>query len=147
MNIKPIYFLIFFTIFSSCKKEGVTTPAVKTTSVQVDKNNNIATANGEVTSEGASAVSKRGFVWSTVANPTVSDALSSNQFGPGVFTQQISGLNLGATYYLRAYATNANGTTYGNQIEFKSLSAGKFSSISFDSLSFKSVKILKAWVI
>ena len=141
MNIKPIYFLILFIIFSSCKKEGVTTPAVKTISVQVDKNNNIASANGEVTSEGASAVSKRGFVWSTVANPTVSDALSSNQFGPGVFTQQISGLNLGTTYYLRAYATNANGTTYGNQIEFKSLSAGKFSSISFDSLSFKSVKI------
>ena len=141
MNIKPIYFLIFFTIFSSCKKEGVTTPAVKTTSVQVDKNNNIATANGEVTSEGASAVSKRGFVWSTVANPTVSDALSSNQFGPGVFTQQISGLNLGATYYVRAYATNANGTTYGNQIDFKTLTAGKFASISFDSLSFKSVKV------
>ena len=141
MNLKPFYFLVFFTILFSCKKEGVTTPAVKTTSIQVDKNNNTATANGEVTAEGASAVSKRGFVWSTVANPTVSDALSSNQFGPGVFTQQITGLNLGTTYYLRAYATNANGTTYGNQLDFKTLVAGKFTSISFDSLSFKSVKI------
>ena len=141
MNLKPFYFLVFFTIVFSCKKEGVTTPAVKTTSIQVDKNNNTATANGEVTAEGASAVSKRGFVWSTVANPTVSDALSSNQFGPGVFTQQISGLNLGTTYYLRAYATNANGTTYGNQLDFKTLVAGKFTSINFDSLSFKSVKI------
>jgi hypothetical protein len=80
MRQKLIYFIIFVTIFASCKKEGVTTPAVKTTSIQVDKNNNIATANGEVTSEGASAVTKRGFVWSTVANPTVSDSLSSNQF-------------------------------------------------------------------
>ena len=141
MKTKFIFSIIFVAIFVSCKKDGVTTPAVKTTSVQVDKNNNIASANGEVTSEGASAVSKRGFVWSTVANPTVSDALSSNQFGPGVFTQQISGLNLGATYYLRAYATNANGTTYGNQIDFKTLTAGKFASISFDSLSFKSVKV------
>jgi hypothetical protein len=141
MKRNSLFLFLILTIFFGCKKEGVTTPAVKTVSIQVDKNNNIATANGEVTSEGASAVTKRGFVWSTVANPTVSDALSSNQFGPGVFTQQISGLNLGATYYLRAYATNANGTTYGNQIDFKSLSAGKFTSISFDSLSFKSVKI------
>lgn len=141
MKTKFIFSIICLAIFVSCKKDGITTPAVKTTSIQVDKNNNIATANGEVTSEGASAVTKRGFVWSTVANPTVSDALSSNQFGPGVFTQQISGLNLGATYYLRAYATNANGTTYGNQIDFKTLIAGKFASISFDSLSFKSVKV------
>jgi hypothetical protein len=141
MKLNTLYLFLLLTLFYGCKKDGVTTPAVKTTSVQVDKNNNIATANGEVTSEGASAVTKRGFVWSTVANPTVSDALSSNKFGPGVFTQQISGLNLGATYYLRAYATNANGTTYGNQIDFKTLTAGKFASISFDSLSFKSVKV------
>ena len=141
MKLNTLYLFLLLTLFYGCKKDGVTTPAVKTTSVQVDKNNNIATANGEVTSEGASAVTKRGFVWSTVANPTVSDALSSNQFGPGVFTQQISGLNLGATYYLRAYATNANGTAYGNQIDFKTLTAGKFASISFDSLSFKSVKV------
>lgn len=136
-------FLIFIFLFTliSCKKDGITTPAVKTTSINVDKNNNVATVNGEVTSEGASAVSKRGFVWSTVVNPTVSDASSSNQFGPGVFTQQISGLNLGATYYVRTYATNANGTAYGNQLEFKTLTAGKFTSISFDSLLFTSVKV------
>ena len=141
MKLNTLYLFLLLTLFYGCKKEGVTIPAVKTVSIQVDKNSNIATANGEVTSEGASAVTKRGFVWSTVANPTVSDALSSNQFGPGVFTQQISGLNLGATYYVRAYATNANGTTYGNQIDFKTLTAGKFASIAFDSLSFKSVRI------
>ena len=136
-------FFIFISLFTliSCKKDGVTTPAVKTTSVNIDKNNNVATVNGEVTAEGASAVTKRGFVWSTVVNPTVSDASSSNQFGPGVFTEQISGLNLGTTYYVRAYATNANGTAYGNQLEFKTLTAGKFTSISTDSLLFTSVKI------
>jgi hypothetical protein len=141
MKTNFIFSVILLTLFLSCKKDGITTPAVITKSIQVDKNNNIATANGEVTSEGASAVTKRGFVWSTIANPTVSDALSSNQFGPGVFTQQISGLNLGATYYVRAYATNGNGTAYGNQIDFKTLTAGKFASIGFDSLSFKSVKV------
>lgn len=138
---KQFFILIFLFTLIACKKDGVTTPAVKTTSINVDKNNNVATVNGEVTAEGASGVTKRGFVWSTVVNPTVSDASSSNQFGPGVFTQQISGLNLGATYYVRAYATNANGTAYGNQLEFKTLTAGKFTSISYDSLLFKSVKI------
>jgi hypothetical protein len=137
------HFFIFISLFTliSCKKDGVTTPAVKTTSVNIDKNNNVATVNGEVTAEGASAVTKRGFVWSTVVNPTVSDASSFNQFGPGVFTEKISGLSLGTTYYVRAYATNANGTAYGNQLEFKTLTAGKFTSISTDSLLFTSVKI------
>ena len=138
---KQLFVLISLFTLIACKKDGVTTPAVKTTSINVDKNNNVATVNGEVTAEGASGVTKRGFVWSTVVNPTVSDASSSNQFGPGVFTQQISGLNLGATYYVRAYATNANGTAYGNQLEFKTLTAGKFTSISYDSLLFTSVKI------
>ena len=90
MNLKPFYFLVFFTILFSCKKEGVTTPAVKTTSIQVDKNNNTATANGEVTAEGASAVSKRGFVWSTVANPTVSDLPDISNDGTTI-KQRVSG--------------------------------------------------------
>jgi hypothetical protein len=140
---KTIFFLLYFILlffFNSCKKE-ITVPTVKTTLVQIDKNNNYITITGNVASEGASAVSKRGFCWSTVPNPTVSDATSSNSYGPGQFSQEITGLALNSTYYLKAYATNANGTSYGNQLEIKTLSAGKFGLVGFDSLSFKTTRI------
>lgn len=139
---KKLLFFIFVVLsFSNCKKDGVTTPAVKTVSFELNKTNNVVTVNGEVTSEGSSAVTKRGFCWSTVSNPTVSDNSSTNEFGPGKYSTQINGLNLGTTYYVKSYATNTSGTTYGNQIEFKTLSAGKFGVLSFDSLLFRSVKI------
>jgi len=132
--------ICLFLLFS-CKKEGITTPAVKTISVVVNNSNNRVIVKGEITAEGSSAVTQRGFCWSAVPNPTVSDPSSSNEFGPGVFTTEINDLNLGTTYYVKSYARNSSGTTYGNQLEFKTLSAGKFTSISFDSLLFTSVKV------
>jgi hypothetical protein len=38
--------------------------------------------------------------------------------GLGIFTGTITGLTLNTKYYLRAYATNVAGTTYGNEISF-----------------------------
>ena len=38
--------------------------------------------------------------------------------GIGNFSSNIIGLNAGATYYVRAYATNSAGTAYGNQFTF-----------------------------
>lgn len=138
---KIIQFIFLISLFICCKKDGVTTPAVKTVSINLDKATNFVTVVGEVTSEGSSAVTKRGFCWSTVNNPTVSDASTTNEFGPGKYSTQISGLALGTTYYIKSYATNSSGTSYGNQIEFKTLSAGKFGTLSFDSLFFRSARI------
>ena len=141
MSFKFWGLILLILIISSCKKE-LSVPTVKTSSIQIDKNNNYITVTGNVTSEGASAVSKRGFCWSTVTNPTVSDATSSNSYGPGQFSQEITGLALNSTYFIKSYATNANGTSYGNQLEIKTLSAGKFGIVSFDSLSFKTTRII-----
>lgn len=138
---KIIQYIFLISLFICCKKDGVTTPAVKTVSINIDKASNFVTVVGEVTSEGSSAVTKRGFCWSTVNNPTVSDASTTNEFGPGKYSTQINGLELGTTYYIKSYATNSSGTSYGNQIEFKTLSAGKFGSLSFDSLFFRSARI------
>ncbi len=78
-----------------------------------------ALGGGRVTSDGGNPVIARGVVWSEAANPVV--ALSSKTTdgsGSGNFNSLISGLNPGTTYYLRAYATNSQGTAYGNQIVF-----------------------------
>ena len=81
-----------------------------------------ATSGGNVFADGGSAVTARGVVWSTSANPTITSntGITSNGTGVGAFTSNITGLNENTTYYVRAYATNVNGTEYGVNKEFKS---------------------------
>src|SRR5690606_20241040 len=77
-----------------------------------------ALSGGEVTDEGDSSVSARGVVWDTNQNPTLADQSTDDGSGTGAFTSQITNLNTGTTYYIRAYATNSEGTSYGNQVTF-----------------------------
>ncbi|HJV78648.1 MAG TPA: DUF2271 domain-containing protein [Paludibacter sp.] len=79
---------------------------------------NTATAGGNVTSDGGSTVTARGVCWSTSAGPTISNSKTTDGNGTGAFTSSLIGLLSGTTYYLRAYATNATGTAYGNEVSF-----------------------------
>jgi hypothetical protein len=58
--------------------------------------------------------------WSTSANPTVADTHTNDSTGTGAFTGHLTGLEPGTTYYVRAYATNSVGTTYGEVVTFTS---------------------------
>lgn len=93
-------------------------PKVTTTSVS-DITSKSAKSGGNVTSDGGSAVTERGIVWSTVTNPNLS---GSNKLvggnGKGNFISSITGLTPNTKYYVRAYATNSKGTSYGEQVSF-----------------------------
>ena len=78
-----------------------------------------AKGGGEVTDEGASPVTQRGICWSIDHNPTLSDSHEANGSGLGSFTVTMTGLTPNKTYYVRAYATNGQGTAYGAEVEFK----------------------------
>jgi hypothetical protein len=80
-----------------------------------------ATAGGEVTSAGTSPVTARGVCWSTSVNPTIVDAKTTDADGAGVFSSSITGLTSGDTYHIRAYATSAVGTSYGDDLTFETL--------------------------
>jgi hypothetical protein len=82
-----------------------------------------AVCEGNVTSGGNSSVSTRGFCWHTSFNPTIANNVTNNGTGTGTFTSAITGLSAGTTYYVRAYATNAAGTSYGNNLQFTTSSA------------------------
>ena len=41
--------------------------------------------------------------------------------GTGTFTSNIIGLTANTQYYVRAYATNSVGTSYGNEVSFTTL--------------------------
>ena len=79
---------------------------------------NAANTGGNITADGGTTITNRGLCWSTSANPTIQDNKLTNGNGSGTFTINLTGLQGGTTYYIRAYATNAAGTGYGNQISF-----------------------------
>jgi len=80
-----------------------------------------ASSGGDVIYDGGGTVSARGVCWSTSFNPTTADSKTTNGSGVGVFTSSITGLSPQITYYVRAYATNEIGTSYGSNIIFTSL--------------------------
>ncbi len=80
-----------------------------------------ATSGGNVTTEGETTVTARGVCWSTSPTPTTADSYTSDGTGTGTFVSSLTGLTPGTLYYVRAYATNSVGTTYGNQESFTTL--------------------------
>jgi len=76
------------------------------------------TTGGNVSSDGGSMVSARGVVYGTSSNPTLSNNFTTNGTGTGSFTSVLTGLSPVTTYYVRAYATNSLGTSYGNELDF-----------------------------
>jgi hypothetical protein len=92
-------------------------PSVTTTAIS-NITYNSAISGGNVTSDGGTSVTVRGVCWNTSSNPTISNSHTTNNIGLGVFTSNITSLIYPATYFLRAYATNSVGTSYGNEIVF-----------------------------
>ncbi|WP_194428404.1 Lcl domain-containing protein [Psychroflexus planctonicus] len=78
---------------------------------------------GDVTSDGGSAVTERGFVYDTSPSPNLTDNVEIVGDGTGSFNTTITGLAIGQTYYVRAYATNNSGTIYGNEVSFQTNSS------------------------
>lgn len=73
---------------------------------------------GNISSDGGFSIIKRGVCYSTSPNPTINNAHTSDGTGTGSFISYLSNLQSHTTYYIRAYATNAIGTTYGEEISF-----------------------------
>lgn len=76
-----------------------------------------AVCEGVVVSDGLSPVTDRGICWSTSTSPTLSDSHTSEGPGMGQFTSTLTNLIPGVTYYYRAYATNAMGTSFGETLQ------------------------------
>ncbi|WP_166642919.1 MBG domain-containing protein, partial [Sunxiuqinia elliptica] len=100
---------------------GATVPTVTTLTPVVD--NQQVTLGGTITSEGNSNVTERGIVYSFVnSDPKIGAAditVVSDGSGAGSFSKDYSGFTANKTYYLRAFATNGIGTSYGSIVTFK----------------------------
>ena len=97
--------------------QSISAPTV-TTSQVTNVTQTTATGGGNVTSDGGAAVTERGICWSTSHNPTTSGSHANSGTGTGSFTVNMTGLTPNTTYYVRAYAINSAGTSYGSELFF-----------------------------
>lgn len=81
-----------------------------------------AMSGGTVTSDGGSTITSQGLVWNTATNPTIALSTKSSSTtspgGLGTFKSAMTGLKASTKYFVRAYATNSAGTSYGNELSF-----------------------------
>ena len=96
-------------------------PTVTTRSVQ-DVAITSATGRGEINDLGGGLITAYGVCWNTTGSPTTGDSktdLGAGSLGP--YTTPMAGLSANTTYYVRAYATNGDGTGYGDDTSFTTL--------------------------
>lgn len=83
-----------------------------------------AVGQGTVTSDGGRVIAERGIVLGTSGNPTVNDTKFTTTGTTGTFTVTLTGLSPATTYYVRAFAMNIAGTSYGEGLSFTTLGEG-----------------------
>ena len=122
-----ITIILSFVLMQSCTESDTSTPIntdvlTLTTTSPSSIATTTAACGGNVITDGGTLVTARGVVWSTMPNPTIALATKTTDgTGTGVFTSLLSGLNPSTTYYVKAYATNSTGTSYGNELSFATL--------------------------
>ena len=96
---------------------NVSAPTVMTSQV-TSVTQTSAIGGGNVTDDGGASVTERGICWGTGHNPTINNNHSSNGSGLGGYTVNMTGLSEGTTYYVKAYAINSQGISYGQEVSF-----------------------------
>lgn len=97
-------------------------PTVETEEPQVGIGGNVAFS-GTILAEGMSPVTEAGFLWSTEEEPTLETPKSNhrNLFEEGTteYAMTLGNMRGGTTYYVRLYAKNEYGTSYGEVKAFE----------------------------
>ena len=109
-----------------------------------------AVAGGNVKAHGGVCVTERGVVYSTSPTPTTTDNKIICGIGTGAFTCKLTNLQVGTTYYVRAYAVNNIGTAYGEELSFSTFEIPKFSvsenkQITFSKGNLQYTRSTKTW--
>jgi sugar lactone lactonase YvrE len=119
-----ILFISVAFLNTGCKKSTSATnspPSLTTNDVILDVTSTTAQSGGTITSIGTSALTENGVCYSASnATPTINDLkvtapLISTSYS---FTTDLTGLTPSTIYHVRAYATNAFGTSYGSVVTF-----------------------------
>ena len=109
--------------FETLYEEEIIEPEMPTVVTQevTDITINTAKVVCNVESDGGAEVTERGVCWDTTQNPTIDGNKTNDGNGVGLFTSELSNLASQTTYYVRAYAVNSVGISYGEEMSFETL--------------------------
>ncbi|HRU73268.1 MAG TPA: family 10 glycosylhydrolase, partial [Paludibacteraceae bacterium] len=93
-------------------------PPTVTTGNATDITTTSAILHGAAT-KGTLSMTETGFAWKAAGGTYTKQPVTPSG---STLTHTLTGLTLGTTYYVRAYATTPQGDTYGNEITFSTLS-------------------------
>ena len=111
MEVSQLYVVVDYSLAAPT----VTTSAVSSIDIHT------ATGNGNVTADGGATITERGVCWNTTGTPTTANSKATSAGTTGAYTASMTGLVSNTFYYVRAYAINSVGTSYGSQVTFTSL--------------------------
>ncbi len=118
-----ILIILSIIIIHSCKKEKSALP-VLTTAAVTDITPTSAVTGGNITSDGGDSVTARGVCWNTTTDAVTAGNHTADGSSTGSFISSLTELTGGTLYYVRAYATNSAGTSYGNELTFTTPPSG-----------------------
>lgn len=120
--IRGILVFTIILVISSCKKKEesseVINPPVVTTSQASDITSTSATVGGNIISTGRSSILQKGVCYKTQSNPTINDSCVKSDNPDKEFECTITGLTQNTIYFVRAYAMNSAGISYGEEMTF-----------------------------
>lgn len=93
-------------------------PPTIVTSPPTDVTKTTATLHGEVTDAGGLEVTDRGIWYSTSENAEISGTQIQAGNEHDNFSVELTGLTIATVYYIKAYATNSLGTSFGDELVF-----------------------------
>lgn len=113
------YTVLIGLVLSGCSRDlDANLPKVTTAGI-ISLTETTFESGGAVISDGGYSILKRGVCWSSTSEPTAaSENKTEDGVGIGTFRSKVTGLTPETRYYYRAYATNSEGTAYGEELSF-----------------------------
>ncbi len=120
---KMIYISLFALflislIMPSCDREEKTFPPGVITASVDEITGTTARVGGKITDNGGAEITERGVFWSTTNDSESSGTKLQSGTGDGTYYETLSGLTPGRKYYVKAYAINTAGISYGEETFF-----------------------------
>ena len=136
--IRCVSLLVLLMLFVGCEKDPeIPTsilPDIRSTIAATNITSTSAKSGGNLIAAGSGPILAKGICWSTSTNPTINGNKTTEQGGLGLYESTMTGLTTGVTYYVRAYATNRVGTSYGNELSFKTLALASLTTTTASSI-------------